>query len=244
MQRTRLDSEGRRLAIVEAAAPLFARKGFAGTTTREIARAAGVSEALVFQHFPTKAALYQEIVAQGCRGDVEFERFLALPPSTQTLVNLALGMADYFLGGPVHESLESREIRNRLICQSYLEDGEFGRLMNCWANENIGPLFSACLAAARDSGDLNGEELTPLNAFHFGASVVACIAYSRLSGHEMAAFSGDRAALGREASIFMLRGFGLSEDAIARHVPSTEQLRARPDASLCCSSFNPTPTAD
>ncbi|MCE9584993.1 MAG: TetR/AcrR family transcriptional regulator; helix-turn-helix transcriptional regulator [Planctomycetes bacterium] len=40
----------------------FARRGFAGTTTRMLARAAGVSEALVFRHFPDKRSLYDEIV--------------------------------------------------------------------------------------------------------------------------------------------------------------------------------------
>lgn len=50
--------------MIAAAASLFAAKGFNGTTTKEIARAAGVSEALVFKHFPTKRALYTAILAE------------------------------------------------------------------------------------------------------------------------------------------------------------------------------------
>ena len=50
--------------MIAAAASLFAAKGFNGTTTKEIARAAGVSEALVFKHFPTKHALYGAILAE------------------------------------------------------------------------------------------------------------------------------------------------------------------------------------
>ncbi|HEX3499191.1 MAG TPA: helix-turn-helix domain-containing protein, partial [Stellaceae bacterium] len=46
MATIRLDNQGRRRGIVDAAVPLFARKGFAGTTTKEIAEAAPVSEAL------------------------------------------------------------------------------------------------------------------------------------------------------------------------------------------------------
>ena len=42
----RLSSEERRQAIVEAVKGVFAEKGFDGTTTRELASAAGVSEAL------------------------------------------------------------------------------------------------------------------------------------------------------------------------------------------------------
>lgn len=41
---------------------LFSRKGFAGTTTREIAAAAAVSEAIIFRHFATKRDLYTAII--------------------------------------------------------------------------------------------------------------------------------------------------------------------------------------
>jgi len=58
----RLSAEDRRRQIVQAAIALFARKGFEGTTTREIAQAAGVSEALIFRHFPTKQDLYSAII--------------------------------------------------------------------------------------------------------------------------------------------------------------------------------------
>jgi AcrR family transcriptional regulator len=61
MQR-RVSGEERRRLIIEAAATLFSRQGFNGTTTREVARAAGVSEATVFKHFATKEALYAAII--------------------------------------------------------------------------------------------------------------------------------------------------------------------------------------
>src|SRR5437870_13402598 len=53
----------RQASIIAAAASLFAQKGFNGTTTREIAKTAGISEALLFRHFPTKRALYAAIIA-------------------------------------------------------------------------------------------------------------------------------------------------------------------------------------
>jgi len=53
----------RQASIIAAAAALFAQKGFNGTTTREIARTAGISEALLFRYFPTKRALYAAIIA-------------------------------------------------------------------------------------------------------------------------------------------------------------------------------------
>ena len=61
---SRQSSQERQASLIQAATTLFARKGFNGTTTKEIARAAGVSEALVFKHFPTKRALYAAILAE------------------------------------------------------------------------------------------------------------------------------------------------------------------------------------
>jgi AcrR family transcriptional regulator len=58
----RLSGEERRRQIVEAAIDLFSRKGFRGTTTREIAEAAGISEAMIFKHFATKQDLYSAII--------------------------------------------------------------------------------------------------------------------------------------------------------------------------------------
>src|SRR5438034_5460246 len=85
----RLSAEQRREAIVRAALPLFARHGFANTTTKELASAAGVSEALLYKHFPSKESLYAEIQNYGCQGcDPELQKLLALGPSTSTLVHI------------------------------------------------------------------------------------------------------------------------------------------------------------
>ncbi len=54
----------RQASIIASAASLFAANGFKGTTTKAIAKAAGVSEALVFKHFPTKRGLYAAILAE------------------------------------------------------------------------------------------------------------------------------------------------------------------------------------
>jgi AcrR family transcriptional regulator len=62
--RSRPTSQERHAGLIAAAASLFAAKGFNGTTTKEIAKSAGVSEALVFKYFPTKRALYGAILAE------------------------------------------------------------------------------------------------------------------------------------------------------------------------------------
>jgi len=45
---------------------LFARQGFQGTTTRRIAEQAGINEALLFRHFPSKENLYWTIIEELC----------------------------------------------------------------------------------------------------------------------------------------------------------------------------------
>ena len=60
----RVSSRERQASLIASAASLFAAKGFNGTTTKEIAKAAGISEALVFKYFPTKRALYAAILEE------------------------------------------------------------------------------------------------------------------------------------------------------------------------------------
>lgn len=60
----RLSGQERKADIVAAATALFAAKGFAGTTTREIAQSLRISETLIYKHFSTKRALYAAILAQ------------------------------------------------------------------------------------------------------------------------------------------------------------------------------------
>lgn len=57
-----MKGDKRREQILQNAVRLFSQHGFSGTTTKEIARAAGVSEAMVFRHFSTKDALYLAIL--------------------------------------------------------------------------------------------------------------------------------------------------------------------------------------
>ena len=55
---TRLPAAERRLALVEAAIRVFTDGSYRGTTTAEIARAAGVSEPILYRHFASKRDLY------------------------------------------------------------------------------------------------------------------------------------------------------------------------------------------
>ena len=57
-----MSAEQTRGRILDAALKLFSQKGFLGATTRGIAREAGVAEVTLFRHFPTKEALFKEVI--------------------------------------------------------------------------------------------------------------------------------------------------------------------------------------
>lgn len=65
----------RRQEILSAAIELFAKKGFRGTTTRDLATQADVNEAIIFRHFKNKKELYSAILQQkgGQSPDSHFE---------------------------------------------------------------------------------------------------------------------------------------------------------------------------
>lgn len=65
--RTRISGEDRRQQILQVATALFARQGFEGTTTRQIATQARVNEAIIFRHFPHKENLYWAIIEHECQ---------------------------------------------------------------------------------------------------------------------------------------------------------------------------------
>ncbi len=56
--RERLSAPERREAILEVALHVFSSGSYTGTTTAEIAREAGVTEPVIYRHFPSKRALW------------------------------------------------------------------------------------------------------------------------------------------------------------------------------------------
>jgi AcrR family transcriptional regulator len=60
--RKRLTAEQRREAILDAALEVFAQRGFNGSSIDEIAHAAGVSKALIYEHFPSKRDLHVSLL--------------------------------------------------------------------------------------------------------------------------------------------------------------------------------------
>lgn len=113
----RFSAEDRRNQILETATDLFARQGFEGTTTREIADKARVNEAIIFRHFPTKDDLYWAVIEHQChlgKGREQIEKQLA---SNSSQREVFVGIA--------HDFLRRRE-----------EDDRLGRLLLFSALEN------------------------------------------------------------------------------------------------------------
>src|SRR3954462_12928975 len=63
-RRRRLSREDRRRLIVEAGAEEFGKHGHRGARMEDIARAAGVTKAVLYDHFPDKGALHAEVVTR------------------------------------------------------------------------------------------------------------------------------------------------------------------------------------
>ena len=60
----RLQAADRRRQLLEVAADLFARRGFGGTTTAELAKGAGVTEPILYRHFANKLDLFITLIDQ------------------------------------------------------------------------------------------------------------------------------------------------------------------------------------
>src|SRR6266404_6364147 len=213
----RLSAEQRRDAIVRAALPLFARKGFANTAARELAEAAGVSEALIYKHFPSKESLYAESQKTGCKDkDAGLEKLAATEPSTSTLVYIVYYLLRTIVMGKPGDTI-SWEVKHRMILNSCLEDGEFTRVLyenrfSCCFNK-----VQACLAAAEKSGDVVSSPISRENRVRFAHHLAAMIAINHLPKKPVIHYRVERQELLHQVVWFALRGLGLTEEAMARH---------------------------
>ncbi|MGD0750587.1 MAG: TetR/AcrR family transcriptional regulator [Anaerolineales bacterium] len=83
MARTVKITEDRREQIMEAALKVFAKKGFAGASNKDIAREAGITPGLIYHYFESKEALLKAIMDDSSPQRIirtNPEQILALPP--------------------------------------------------------------------------------------------------------------------------------------------------------------------
>jgi AcrR family transcriptional regulator len=213
----RLSAEARKEAIVEAVQDVFAEKGFDGTTTRELAKAAGVSEALLYKHFPSKESLYAAMLDGCAKGPTfaEASRILALDASTSTLVVMVHFMiSHYVLGRPGDRH---RAALNSLLVRSLLGDGEFVRLMHkklaaAWLKK-----FEACLQAAAKAGEMREVPIR----HDLCVWLVQHVAFSLMLHLQPKVpavnYKVSREELVSQATWFGLLGIGIKEEAVRRY---------------------------
>jgi AcrR family transcriptional regulator len=227
-----MTSDLRRELILTAAKRCFARNGFAGTTTKSVAAAAAISEGLLFKHFPTKSALYAEILAEACEADPAFERLLQREPSTETLVMLVRGMVGHF-HAIVDQPEQEEAQRLRLLISSQLDDGEFARLLYGKVGDMIAPFFIASLDRAIARGDADRVGGSAVNLFWYAHHAVLMSVLARLPAQPCLDY-GSHAESERQMCEFILRGIGLTRAAIAEHIdrewPADLQLSFVSDA--------------
>lgn len=212
-----MTSDLRRQLILGAAKRCFARFGYAGTTTKSVAAAAAISEALLFKHFPSKAALYAEILDEECEADPDLEAMLGQEPSTATLVKLMVGMVRHFLGIADRPNQEEEQ-RLRLMITSHLDDGEFARLIYAKVGDLIGERFALSLEKAVAAGDAVRLDAAPRDLFWFAHHTAMASALTRLTVPPCLSYDTGAASPLRQLSQFILRGIGLTDAAIASYL--------------------------
>ena len=214
---SRLTSEERRQAIVDAVKGVFAEKGFDGTTTRELANAAGVSEALLYKHFPSKESLYAAMLDACAKGATfaEFKRILALEPSGSTLVMMVHFIISRFVQGRTAD--RDKAVLDRLAVRSLLEDAQFVRLAHKKFTDAWIAKFEQCLKAAAIAGDLQESSVRrDLRAWlvHHIAFALMLHLHPKVPAVD---YKLSREALVEQAVWFALLGAGLKVDAIKRY---------------------------
>lgn len=219
---TRLSAEQRRESIITAALPLFAYHGFNGTTTKQIAEKAGISEALLYRHFPSKEHLFSEIQGFLCDASHRFTEIIkSLEPSTSTLVNSVHFLVSVIFDDDHHgESSSSTDPHVyicRLLTQSLLEDGQFARTfwqahIDLWTEK-----WEASVHASMAAGDMTDNGVAPVMRWWFTHHIAMALRLTHLPEKPAVDYGYSRAEILDQAVRFALRGFGLKEEAIKAH---------------------------
>jgi AcrR family transcriptional regulator len=214
MTRKRLPGTERKTIILEAARKVFAECGYEGAKTQQIAKAAKISEALVYRHFPSKLALYRAVLRQLVREqDENLKMMELLEPSTAGIVESIRNYVETALAereGRIHEG-------NRMMLASLAGEGGYVSLIYRRAHRKMHSVVAAALDAAWEAGDMSGRRIAPENfsAFveHIGTMLNMAIALP--GGY--APYDNSDARLARDAVWFCCRGVGLTDEAIRRY---------------------------
>jgi TetR/AcrR family transcriptional regulator len=139
----------RRAQILDVAAALFSQRGFAGTTTRQIAAAVGTSETVLFRHFPTKESLYTAILEHWA-SPADIERWLDdLRTLADTRDDEALFRA---VVTAILESHRNTPVYHRLMLFAALEDHALARISHVRFTNPISSFLREYVARRQSEG--------------------------------------------------------------------------------------------
>ncbi len=215
--KSRINAEERKRKIIDAAKPLFASNGFNGTSVRDIAKAADVSNALLYKHFPSKEAMYDEILSYS---DWLYPKVLGkmtmLEPSTETLVFLIYALFRFILfevpgGGPDQKKHE------RLLFYSLLEGNDYSRKALNKLYGAFEDIINKNFHAAEKKGDIEIKNINRKSRFWFAHHIAMALNLCHLSDTPAFDYDTSFEKLMEDAVCFALRGIGMSVNAIDRY---------------------------
>jgi TetR/AcrR family transcriptional regulator len=178
---SRMHASDRRRQLLDAALELFSRKGFGGTTTKEIAAAAGVTEAIIFRHFPSKQALYTAVLdskAEAC----SHEDWLA-DIQAHMDHNDDAGVLR-FLAASILESYRTDASFERILLFAALEGHELGLAHHRKFALPVFELFRDYIARRQSEGALRDYDAGTVIAAMAGMTQNYAI-YTELFGYKM-----------------------------------------------------------
>ena len=122
----RLAAPDRKKQLIDISMKLFSEQGFDGTSTREIADAAGVNEAIIFRHFKTKEDLYWAVLADRIERRGRTRRVKELLESDGDTRAILFGVAETMLDRTADDTAVTRllfysALRNRELSDRFFQ---------------------------------------------------------------------------------------------------------------------------
>ena len=216
MPKKKMSGEARKIEITMAARGEFALKGFYGTSMRDIAKAADVSEALIYRHFPSKEALYKEIyfyIDSQLRTMGDY--FKDQEPSTQTLVKIVYALTCMIMT-EMPGARREQKIFERLLVYSLLENTSFAISVFKQYDEALLPVWLKSFQIAEKAGDVYQPLVDSAAKMWLSHHLMMAINFLHLSGESLFPYSKPKEDLINGMVIFILRGIGLKDETI-RH---------------------------
>lgn len=200
--------------------PLFASNAAGEVTTKDMANAAGVSEALLYRHFAGKEELYHAILHECVsQSTATVELLSELPDSTETLI-----LCVYALMWKIQTGAKEPEVAmvHRILQRSIMDDGQFAKLFIAKTSAPWVEKMRRCVMGAAAQGDLVGSEDDAELAIWLAHHASVTVLTYRLAPTEVMSYGmTDEKLLERSVRV-MLRAVGVKEALIeANYKPKT-----------------------